>query len=311
MSSTIASIVGDTLGPMRRVVLLAIFLGACREPPRKAEVDAGPRGVHLELAEQNRSTVHADVVLGGDFGSLEVTAMSGAIVFDVVGKEGAEVVAEGAKVTPHPGGHVTVELDARPLLLDAPANAAGDPVRGTLAKDLRVTVTEPGAPPRKGTIHVDAGRYVNKGFRLLLDEVARGKPLADASPAQGARSLVYVTAGGETVQLVGKVVPLRAVDLVAHAKLGAPRKAKSCAYPRRGATGANGANGANDEWPRVEHDLEVTVRRANDGGTLASKTFSAADVPCPSAVARGQLVVSVVPDDLSVREWLETLVTRD
>ncbi len=307
MSSTIAPIVGDTLGRMKRVVVLAILLGvsACREAPGKAEVDAGPKGLHLDFAETHRGAIPADVGLSGDFGKLEVMAKSGAIVFDVVGKEGTHVALEGAKVTPHAGGRVTVEIDVRPLLLDAPANAAAEPGPAMLAKDLPITVTEPGAAPRNGTIHVDAGRYVSKGFRLLLDDVARGKPLEGASPSQAARSLVYVTPGGDTVQHAGKVVPLRAVDLVAHGRLGAPRKGPKCTYPRPGVPAAT------DEWPRIEHDLEVTVRLANDGSTLASKTFSSADVPCPATVSRGQLVVRVMPDEAPVRAWLASLVARD
>lgn len=288
----------------RAAVLVAILLGACRDAPRP-EVDAGPRAAHLEAAEINRNASPADVALTGDFGALEVMAVSGSILFDVVGREGTTVVAEGAQVTPHPGGRTTLAIDARPLLLEAPIDAAAEPGRGTLKTDVSVTVTEPGTPPKKGTVHVDAGRYVNKGFRLLLDEVARGKGLAHASPAEPPRSLVYVNVGGETVQHLGKVVPLHGVDLVAHGKLGAPRKAAKCAYPRPGNPAVK------DEWPRVEHDLEVTVRLSKDGATLAQKTFSAADLPCPPSVVRGQLVVSVVPDDAPVRAWLATLLTRD
>lgn len=306
MSCTILAIVGDTRARMRRLLLVSIFLGACREPPpSKATADAGPQRAHLELAEPSRKATPADVALDGDFGRLEVAGASGAIVFDVAGREGTQVALEGAKLTPRPGGRVTVEIDARPLLLDAPANAAADPARASLTKDLRVTVTEPGEAPRSGTIHVDAGRYANKGFRLLLDDVARGKPLAGASPAQAARSIVYVTAAGDSVLHAGKVVPLRAVDLVAHAKLGAPRKGAKCSYPRPGSPAQK------DEWPRVEHDLEVTVRLANDGATVATKSFSASDVPCPPSVPRGQLFLGMTPDDHAVLEWLMTFVSRD
>ncbi len=296
---------GRYSAPMRRLLLVSVLLGACRESPGKANVDAGPERARLDFVEGSKRAMPADIAVSGDLGRLELTAPSGTLAFDVVGKDGTQVAAEGAKVTPHPRGRATVAIDLRPLLLEAPANAAAEPGRGSLATDVHLTVTEPGTEPRKAAVHVDAGRYLNRGFRLILDDVARGTPLASASPAQAARSLVYVGADGETVQHLGKVVPLHGVDLVAHGKLGAPRKGAKCAYPRAGNPAVK------DEWARVEHDLEVTVRLANDGTTLASKTFSAADVACPEDVPRGQLVVGVVPSERSVLDWLATLVTRD